>query len=81
MLEQLLAEIGRGGTLETAVLAVRLGTSPQLVAAMLGHLERLGMVLSYVNCADGCGGCNLRGGCLSKAKIHLWQSSRKAREQ
>jgi hypothetical protein len=75
MLQQLLAEINAGGTLETGALAARLGTTPKLVSAMLGHLERLGMIVSYVDCADGCGGCSLRGDCESKSKMHLWQNS------
>ncbi|HTP03173.1 MAG TPA: FeoC-like transcriptional regulator [Anaerolineales bacterium] len=74
MLQLLMAEIERGGTLETGNLAVRLGTTPQMVAAMLEHLRRLGMVLSYVNCVDDCGGCSLRDGCRSKADMRLWKS-------
>ena len=40
MLEQLLKEIRAGGTLETGKLAARLGTTPQLIEAMLEHLQR-----------------------------------------
>ena len=74
MLERLISEIRRGGTLETGVLAARLGTSPQLVAAMLEHLQRLGLIQGYVDCGSGCGGCSLRDGCVSKADVRLWQS-------
>lgn len=75
MLKQLLSEIRRGGGLETNVLAARLGTSPQLVAAMLEHLQRMGMIKDYVSCDDGCGGCSLKGTCSAKPPVRLWQSS------
>ncbi len=43
MLEELLKEIRAGGSLETGVLAARLNTTPQLVEAMLDHMQRLGL--------------------------------------
>ncbi len=73
MLEQLLREIHAGGTLETGALAARLNTSPQLVAAMLEHLERLGMIGDYGDCSNGCGGCSLQGACVAKRSVRLWQ--------
>ena len=73
MLEKLLHEIEQGGTLETSVLAARLGTSPQLVAAMLEHLQRLGRIGSYTDCASGCGGCSLQEACSSRPAVRFWQ--------
>jgi hypothetical protein len=75
MLKQLLTEIRLGGSLETNTLARRLNTSPQLVAAMLEHLQRLGLISDYVDCADGCGGCSLKSTCGVKKPARLWQSS------
>ncbi len=75
MLQQLLNEIRRGGSLETNSLAARLGTSPQLVSAMLEHLQRAGLINDYVGCADGCGGCSLKDSCSAKKPARLWQSS------
>ncbi len=75
MLEQLLNEIRQGGSLETNTLAARLGTSPRLVAAMLEHLQRAGLIKDYVNCAGACGGCSLKGACSPKKSARLWQSS------
>ena len=49
MLEKLLQEIRAGGTLETRALADRLGASPQLIEAMLEHLQRSGLIQDYVN--------------------------------
>jgi DNA-binding Lrp family transcriptional regulator len=74
MLGQLLDEIRAGGTLETTRLASRLNTSPQLIQAMLEHLERSGLIRDYVNCGDGCHGCDLRAACgvRSQRAIRLW---------
>ncbi len=75
MLEQLLSEIRQGGSLETSVLAARLGTSPQLVAVMLEHLRRMGLIEDYVDCANGCGGCSLKSACAPRKTVRIWQSS------
>jgi len=76
MLEQLVNEIRAGGTLETGALAARLGTTPQLIEAMLGHLQRSGLIQSYVSCTDGCLGCSLQDACKkpSQNTLRLWQS-------
>jgi DNA-binding IscR family transcriptional regulator len=76
MLEQLVKEIRAGGTLETGELAARLGTTPQLIEAMLGHLQRSGLIQAYVGCSDGCLGCSLQDACKKPAPgtIRLWQS-------
>jgi hypothetical protein len=75
MLEQLLNAIRQGGTLETNILAARLGSSPQLVAAMLEHLQRLGLISDYVDCGDGCSGCSVKSACSERKPVRLWQSS------
>ena len=74
MLEQLLSEIRVGGTLETGALAARLGTSPQLVEAMLEYLQRAGLIQPYLNCGEGCQGCSLQDACAKPSAIRLWQS-------
>jgi hypothetical protein len=76
ILEQLLREIENGGTLETGTLAARLGASPQLVQAMLGHLQRSGLIRPYVDCGDGCNGCRIREACIKPAAgtVRLWKS-------
>jgi hypothetical protein len=74
MLEKLLQEIRAGGTLETRALADRLGASPQLIEAMLEHLQRSGLIQDYVNCDDGCSGCNLHEACNNQNAVRLWQS-------
>ncbi len=74
MLEELLREIRAGGSLETSVLAARMGTSPQLIAAMLAHLQRLGLIQGYAACTDGCNGCSLLESCGRSNSPRLWQS-------
>jgi len=76
MLELLVKEIRAGGTLETRRLAARLGASPELIEAMLEHLQRSGYIQAYVNCVDGCKGCSVRDACSKGAQgvIRLWQS-------
>ena len=83
MLEKLMHEIRAGGTLETKSLAVRLGISPQMVQAMLEHLERSGQITAYTACADGCQGCSLKSACSVTphgAQTHLWQSGGGSKE-
>jgi hypothetical protein len=77
MLEQLVNEIRAGGTLEIEALAARLGTTPQLIEAMLGHLQRSGLIQAYVSCSDGCSGCSLQDACEkpNQNTIRLWQST------
>ena len=76
MLEQLAREIRAGGTLETHEVAARLGTTPQLIEAMLEHLQRSGLIQAYVSCSDGCSGCSLQDNCRKpgEGSIRLWQS-------
>jgi len=76
MLEQLVKEIRAGGTLEVSSLAARFGTSPQIIEAMLEHLQRNGYIQTYVRCDDGCQGCGLRNACSKpdQTTLRLWQS-------
>jgi hypothetical protein len=79
MLKQLINEIRAGGTLETATLAARLGTTPQLIGAMLEHLQRSGLIEAYITCNDGCLGCSLQDACRkTPGTIRLWQSTSKS---
>lgn len=76
MLEQLMAEIRVGGTLEAGALAARLNTSPQMVEALLEHLRRSGLLRAYETCGDGCSGCGLKQGCDQQKKhagVQVWQ--------
>jgi hypothetical protein len=79
MLEKLLAEIRSGGTFETGELAARLGTTPELLTAMLEHLQRLGVIQPFITCNDTCAGCDLSNSCRqpqsdnsSRNALHLF---------
>jgi len=77
MLEKLLNEIRSGGTLEASQLALKLGTTPKMVEALLEHLQRAGHIRAYAACSDGCAGCGLKDGCSAPQKaesLRLWQS-------
>jgi len=76
MLEKLLQEIRAGGTLEIETLASRLGTSPQMVKAMLDHLQRAGYLQAYTStCNTECNGCSLQNSCTLQKNTQpkLWQ--------
>ncbi len=78
MLERLLREIRSGGTLETATLAARLGTTPRMVEGMLEYLERSGQLQAVgAGPAEPCGPCALAetctAGCASGAKLWRWR--------
>lgn len=59
MLQQLLAEIAQGGTLNASALAARLDVSPTLIEMMLEDLERRGKLsrLALQCQAGGCADC------------------------
>jgi hypothetical protein len=76
MLEQLMAEIRKGGTLEVNQLARKLDTSPQLVSLMMEHLQNNGFLKQYETCFDGCSACQLAPACDHKkgnGVSQIWQ--------
>lgn len=79
MLEKLLSELRAGGTFETGELASRLGITPELLGAMLGHLQRLGHIQSFDTCSDACAECSLSNSCRQpdpdKESLHLYSVS------
>ena len=73
MLERLLALVRAGGTYHIGDLATTLDTSPELVAAMIENLQRLGYLKTVDNtCKDGCNGCPLVSSCSKPANGKLW---------
>lgn len=71
MLEQLLAEIRSGGTLEVNLLAKKLGVTAPLISMMLEHLQRAGYIRPYETCGDGCAGCSLQEQCQHAGRVDL----------
>lgn len=74
MLEKLINEIRSGGTLQPALLAVRLNISVPLVEMMLEDLERRGLITQIVSsCSEPCGGCPLVGECaVNSPQGRMW---------
>jgi len=70
MLQQLLAEIKRGGTLNAATLAARLHVSPTLIEMMLEDLERRGKLsrLKSQCSSGGCGDCPAATACTPQKR-------------
>lgn len=75
MLEKILTEVRAGGTLEINALAERLHTTPELVAAMIEHLQRVGYLDPYQTCSETCSSCSLQSACQAKGHggVRLWQ--------
>ena len=83
MLNELLAEIKKGGPLEINQLARKLNTTSELVSVMLDDLKRMGLIFSYKACSTGCAGCSLASSCGHKStnntklfQFHLKESER-----
>lgn len=74
MLDQLMNEIRKGGTLQPAVLAARLNISVPLVEMMLEDLERHGIITPVATgCGQTCGGCPLVGDCsVTSPQGRMW---------
>jgi hypothetical protein len=73
MLDKLLDIIKEGGVRDIASLAEQLESTPELVKAMLAHLERMGYLQAIENCGDGCDGCSLKSACEKVGTTPLWR--------
>jgi Mn-dependent DtxR family transcriptional regulator len=76
MLEELLKLIKEGGSFDTAILARKLNTTPEMVSAMMDHLRRAGLIRNYNPGVSSCEHCSLAGSCDAdkrrKEADHLW---------
>lgn len=76
MLEELLKMIREGGSFDTTLLAKKLNTTPEMVAAMMDHLRRNGMLKTYDPGQSSCENCSLSQLCDPEKKQHdighLW---------
>jgi DeoR/GlpR family transcriptional regulator of sugar metabolism len=75
MLQQLLAELSKGGTVDVAQLAARLKTSPAMVRAMLEQLQSMGRLEPFSACSTGgCESCGISSTCGQVDKnTRVWQ--------
>jgi DNA-binding Lrp family transcriptional regulator len=66
MLDRLLELLREGGTRPIRSLADELGTTPELVRAMLEDLARMGYLRRLsAECEAGCSSCSLSGTCVA----------------
>lgn len=76
MLERLLGLLRAGGAYRVGDLARALGTTPELVEAMLDSLQRLGYLKTVGHaCAEPCTSCPLARACGPNASARLWTLS------
>ena len=70
---RLLRLIQAGGTRRLDDLAHNLGTTPQMVEAMLGELSRLGYLRQVSGgCSERCGTCPMAGTCQVASGGRIW---------
>ena len=78
MLDRLLELLQAGGTHRVSDMARSLGTTPQLVEAMLGELARLGYLKEVgAQCGDQCAQCPIAGTCTAEARGRIWTLTEK----
>lgn len=81
MLTRLLDEILANGTARTDLLAQRMGTSEEMVKAMIDDLKRRGLLTEIdLNCGASCNGCQIANSCMPKQRSsRIWQLAHKPR--
>lgn len=72
MLKILLATIAADKSGNTAGLASAIGTSPAMIEALIGELERRGLLQRAGECGSGCTGCPTPTGCGPGARGSAW---------
>lgn len=78
MLQQILNAFDQHLTLNTFQLARQLETSPELIEAMLDHLERIGAIQAVEAGEEGCSACPMVGACSGcNRSLKMWRSSSK----
>jgi hypothetical protein len=74
MLQKLLDEIQKGGTLNATTLSTRLSVNPALLGLMLEDLERRGILTRLAaGCSGGssCGGCPTTASCENPGRVWM----------
>ncbi len=81
MLTKLMDEILANGTARTDLLAQRMGTSEEMVKAMIDDLKRRGLLTEInLGCGEACNGCQLANNCLPQRNAsRIWQLTRRSR--
>jgi len=73
MLKQIMQRVSDGGTWTIEALAHDLGTTPELVTAMLEQLTRQGYLKpAGKTCDRGCASCSIAQGCIKDMGNRIW---------
>lgn len=72
MLKRALATIAAGRVGSTAELAAAIDASPEMVEALVGELERRGLLQRAGECGAACTGCPTEAACGPKAHAGAW---------
>jgi DNA-binding MarR family transcriptional regulator len=72
MLQELLKLLEDGQTRSLGSLAQDLGTTREMVEAMLESLERLGFVRHVTGCEQSCQRCSIKRACATKSAARIW---------
>lgn len=74
MLQQLLDILRQEQLQEVSELAARLDITPQMVEALIEHLQRSGYLRAYPGCEGSCQGCALKTACsgANNPGVKLW---------
>ena len=82
MLNELIKLLRAGGTHRVSNMARNLGTSPQLVEAMLETLTRMGYLKQLgAKCGDACSACPVAGMCTAEASGRVWALTEKGAQE
>jgi hypothetical protein len=72
VLKILLATIAADQSGNAAGLATAIGTSPAMIEALIGELERRGLLQRAGECGSGCTACPVPTGCGHHARGSAW---------
>lgn len=79
MLRDVLRLLAQEGTLSQRDVALRLGISESMAAALLEELARLGYLKLSMRCGGACEGCAIASACAGLGAQRLWQMTEKGR--
>ena len=72
MLKIVLTQVGAGRIGNTAELAAAMDASPAMVEALVGELERRGLLQRAGDCGSACTGCPTELECGQKTQASAW---------
>jgi hypothetical protein len=79
VLKRILATVADGNIGNTTELAAATGISAAMIEAVVGDLERRGLLQRAGACGSGCGACATESACASKAQASAWMLTAQGR--